>query len=66
MAIIKIEIPDGDTCHGCKFKKYHSYEYAYQEYDDYYTCEIFECRLNGKTKCYACKTIAKMDGDGNG
>lgn len=61
MTIITIPVANGDTCQGCAYLDKCSREYAYQQYDDYYRCEIFKCRLDGKTKCVSCKMLARSD-----
>ena len=60
---ITIQVPNGDTCNGCNYLDFSSYEYAYQQYDEYWKCKIFDCKLKGKTKCISCRTLTRIGGN---
>lgn len=57
MAIIKVLVPDGDSCKGCHYEAHSSFESHYQSYTETYSCQIFKCKLDNHSKCNACKIL---------
>lgn len=58
MAKIKviIDVPN-ETCEGCQFYSYHCREVSYYADEEWYTCKLFDCKINDAQRCIACKSL---------
>lgn len=56
MAELRISVPD-ENCRGCEFLAHSSVETNYQEYQEFYYCQIFKCDIKQHEKCMACKML---------
>lgn len=57
MAKIKviIDVPN-ETCKGCQFYSSHYTENHYS-HEEWYTCKLFDCKINDAQRCIACKSL---------
>lgn len=57
MAKIKviIDVPN-ETCEGCQFYSSHYIENHYS-HEEWYTCKLFNCKINKAQRCIACKSL---------
>lgn len=53
---LTIDVPK-NNCEECQFRRYHSEEVGYQSYNDWYTCSLFQCKLDDNKRCIACKSL---------
>ena len=53
---LTIDVPK-NNCEECQFKSHHWEEISRQSYDDWYTCSLFQCKLDDNKRCIACKSL---------
>ena len=46
-----------ESCEGCQYYGYHCREVSYYTDEEWYTCKLFNCKIDDAQRWIACKSL---------